>query len=948
MNLFSKKTNTEVDESEEYSTLTLPFVKDEHLRAALSEKPAEEVKPEPKAEEPKREEAKKAEPQKKEADAKAAAPHKEPQNVTVYPGGISPLEALKRKMSAETAEVAKEFDAEKKAEHKAASVMKSAPAAPVTKQAPTDEAKKADSVAVPLKADMQKPVRVATAPKAQHTSEEELKKIAENIAAKPVDPKPEPQEKPSLLKRCMPYIYDEDGVSQVDTKPDYVLESVEDIIRSAENRANEKIAERYRMTDKNGNTIKIEKIESSAKKAEPVIAAEEKPEPAEDITKTIELPTSSDILLDDFSGKRTVVTPTESVTTAYSKLTDYQTGISGEAEAATTVIPAVKVAKTDTMEDIVSHTRPVNIKDAPALKTQKPIAVTVKNDDIIPDVDDDYRTPEDAKRIGMMLKKRRRSAFSKLLVSILSVIVSAVFALIIPDNAFTEIPFLPCLIQFLLLAVSAFSNIGIFASFKNCFTKNTSAAAPVALSVTVTAVYLIIGLISGTYPSDPVLLTLIAVAVYDLFAYKHSTFRLNNFRIVASHSEKRAVALIDDQVAASSMARSSIEGEVLAAGVKKTSVLTDFIKLSSFERAFGGALGTAMIVFSALSVIFAVIVGVSHHSFDTALCVMSIILSIFAMPTYAFAEFMPLCDLGARLHKLGAMLCGKYSASRIEQSNAVVITSSELFPSGSIELFNMKTLSSNNIDSTLSCAASVAEAIGSPLVSVFNSFVDPAEKRPVADTVKYEDNLGISGWVGDNHYFIGNRTLMEAHSIKVPPLEVDRKILHKGYFPVYVAVGQRACALLIVKYNPVHSVRNELVKLVNAGITLLVENCDSNITAGMLSDYYGIYEDSIRVMDHKGVHNYKSAVKYSETYSAHAAYIGRPIGFLAIINGALRLRTVSNIMYALHIALSAIACIVFVLASLDGRMLLMHIAVCVLIEVISFVITLVTYLLTRK
>ena len=819
----------------------------------------------------------------------------EPEDINVVHGSVSPLDALKNKIKGNSAEVADEIDPQ--------------------------------------------PIAVIKTVESENLKEDEpsVSPLIELRVEKTKD---------SLLKRCMPYIYDDQGISQVNTKPDYVLESVEDIIKSAEQRAEEKIAKRYKLTDSKGNAVKLERIESSVNTkgtaTQSLIQKKEKP------VSKVSLPTSADILFDDFSGKRTEITPTESVTTTYSKLTDLQTGIGSFAEEKTIVMPSVNPVKSDTMEDILSHTRPVNIKDAPAIKAQKPVSVSVKADDNIPDVDDDYRSPDDAKRIGMKLKKQRRSAFFRLVFLIFSTITSAVFALILPKSLFDGAPFIPCLVQFGLLCLSALANINVFTSLKTLFTKSTSASAPVALCVSATLVYMIYGLIFGTYPSDVTLLTFIALSVYDYFTYLRASNVLDNFRIVASHSKKKAIALIDDQVTASSMARSSIEGEVLAAGVKRTATLTDFIKFSSCDSAFGGHLGTVVGVFSSMSLIFALIIGISHRSFDTALCVIVMMLSIFSMPTFSFAEFMPLSDLSSKLHKLKAMICSKYSAAKIEQCNAVVITSTELFPEGSIELFNMKTLSANNIDNTLTAAASIAEAIKSPLTSVFNTFVDPSEKRPSADTVKYEDNLGISGWVGDDHFFIGNRTLMEAHGIKVPPLEVDRKILHRGYFPVYVAKGQRACALLIVRYRPNRKVRDDLIRLVNSGMTLLIENCDSNITAQMLSDYYSIYPDSIKIMDHKGVHNYKTAVNYSEFFSAHAAYIGKPAGFFAIINGSLKLRSVSNIMYAMHIILSALFCIVLALASLDGRMTLLPVSVCVLLELISAVIALITYYIAKR
>ncbi len=866
MALFSSKHTDE--KQEEFSDMSLPFANDEQLPSADTQEPTAVV----------------TVPDKKEPSASAAR-DKKPTELPVYPGGVSPLDALKRKMSLPAAETAP------KTESKAVIMPK------------TEE------------------------PKAE--------------VSEPADAKP--AEHSSLLKRCMPYIYDEQGISQVDTKPDYVLESVDDIIRAAEERAKEKIAERYSFTDERGRVrpVTVEKLESSVahepvkpKEPEAESVTEKAPEP---ITVTA----GSGILFDDFSGKRTVVTETATVTTSYSDIPS-----SPAAKTDTIPVPPLK-PHTETMEDIVSHTRPVNVSDAPALKPQKPVSVNVVNDDVIPDVDDDYRSHDDTRRIGMKLKKQRRTAFFRLVTSVFALIASAVFALILPDSLFASTPFVPCLVQFGLLAICCFGNITIFASFKTAFTKRATSAAPVALLTAVMLSYVVFGLISGTYPNDPVLLVFLAFTAYNYFSYKRANDILNNFKIVASKSEKKAVALIDDQKTASSMARSAIEGEVLAAGVKRTAVITDFLKFSSADRAFGGRLGSIITVFSIISLAVGIIIGVSYKSFDSALCAMAICLSFLAMPTYSFAEFAPLSRLSKNLYSLGAMITGKYSASKIEQANAVVVTSAELFPNGTIELFNMKTLSANNIDRTLNSAAAIAAAINSPLSSVFNSFISKEEPMPTADTIKYEDNLGISGWVGDSHFFIGNRTLMEAHGIKVPPLEVDRKILHRGYFPIYVAEGGRACALLIVKYIPSRKVKRDLIKLVNAGLTLLVDNCDSNITAPMLSEYYGIYEDSIKIMDHKGVHNYKTAVNYSETFSSGAAFIGKPSGFFAIISGALKLKTASNILYALHIVLTAIACVIFILASLDGRVTLIQISVCALIELICLFAAAVTHLISK-
>ena len=59
---------------------------------------------------------------------------------------------------------------------------------------------------------------------------------------------------------------------------------------------------------------------------------------------------------------------------------------------------------------------------------------------------------------------------------------------------------------------------------------------------------------------------------------------------------------------------------------------------------------------------------------------------------------------------------------------------------------------------------------------------------------------------------------MIAHGVRVPALEVDKKMLRQGYFPVYVAVNQRACALLTVGYMVDRYVMKKLGRLQDKGL----------------------------------------------------------------------------------------------------------------------------------
>ena len=171
-------------------------------------------------------------------------------------------------------------------------------------------------------------------------------------------------------------------------------------------------------------------------------------------------------------------------------------------------------------------------------------------------------------------------------------------------------------------------------------------------------------------------------------------------------------------------------------------------------------------------------------------------------------------------------------------------------------------------------------------------------------------------------------------------------MLRKGYFPVYVACDQRACALLIVKYSPDEEIQNNLIKLVNTGVTLLVNNCDPNITEEMLCDYYSIYPDSVKIMDHIGSAKYKNAVNYQETTSAHAFTNGDILSYLTLLNYSIKLRKVSAVLLALYIITAVICASIFALVSLNGALSIMSVGICLMIQAVSLCISLLGYSLS--
>lgn len=773
----------------------------------------------------------------------------------------------------------------------------------------------------------------------------EIKPADEKVQKKPIKIK----KTSSLLAKCMPYIYDDKGINYAEEKPDYTLESVEDIIESAEKRADQKIARMYNL-----KASDIKRIGSDEKPVDdtPDVRPKVKEQATSvkkavrigDITTsvsagydTLSIPKVSDTLFDDFSGRRTDVSGEESVTSPYSANSRIDDG-------QTRVLPDFKSNSTgsEEYEDILSHTRPVGVVDISSSSTKpKTVSGIINASEEQCDIQvEEFKGPQDINRVGSMLKKNVFTSRVRFLATLfLTAVATALNIPTVKNTTNSTALGVTALIVFL-LALAA--NCNIFAGFKNAFTAKSRIELPLALAASVTAVYMVYSIILGQYPYEPVLIPLISFLVFDWCSYRKNFAIFENFKLIASKKPKKAVSLIDDVSVTAAMARSVISGEILAAGEQETEQVDDFLKNTLSDRPFAGKMNILAIVSVVAAVLIAPAAGVVFGSFDAVLLAAAMVMNIAAAPTVFIADMLPFAGISDKLQNWGAGVCSKYSAERIEQANAVVVSSAELFPDGCIKLYNMTPLSANPLDETIVLATAVAQSVNSPLYPMLKKILTDETSLPEADSVKYEDNLGLSGWVGNNHIMIGNRSLMQAHGVRVPALEVDRKILHRGYFPVYIACDQRACALLVVGYSVDADIEAELAKLSNRGVVLLVNNCDPNITEQMLCDYYSLYSDLVKILDNFGSQKYKSATEHTERVSAHGFNRGGIHGFISIITGSMKLRVLSNILYAVHIVATVVIWLLFAGMSL-GSMAIMSTSICALCELIGAVVALTAY-----
>ncbi len=722
----------------------------------------------------------------------------------------------------------------------------------------------------------------------------------------------------SLLDKCRAFTKDDDGNDfSVDNSPIYELESVAEILKSDSIGALESLSKKYNIVVKDETTHKKpteEKPIISKNEILPSKTAEDKKEITSIFKKLVDEANSAeksdDKIFEDYfldNNPQTEIDDLQKKVPDISDIDSNQKISSGntnlKAPATTIKFTPIRDAKNKSKISISSITATIDlnkklnfpIKNSPEVQSGE---TKLENSDFEDFVSkNQVNDISEGKKYLIKLAKSKRIKFLQIVSSFL-LFIAFLFNFITPIyDKFTTEPKSAILYCLILLVCEIFINIDMFFSFGNLFSKNLNADIAAATASTSALLLTILQYFDGTnkYSLDTfylLFLILVILTVRSITSFWSVSSKMSNLSVLLSKREKNAITFIGDTSVTFAMANNSIDGDVLIAAPKKTSFVKDFTKYYDYQSILGNTFGRLQIIYIILAVILGIIGKIYYGSLVSALFTSTSVLSIFAIPCLFFINTLPLHSASKKLNKSGAMLAGTEGAEQLEFANAAVISSSEIFPSGTIILKDLKILSNNNIDDTILKATSLTEAVGSPLSPIFKQIAKTNSKYvlPDSDTVKYEEKWGLSGWVDNELLFIGNRTLLESHGIEVPSLEVDKRILHEGYFPVYLATSQKAVALIIVDYRPSESIARELRKITNLGVTLLIKNCDPNISEGMLSDYFGLYEDTLKIISNAGINMFEKTVVDEDSCSAPALFTRKNLAMVKILNAATRIK----------------------------------------------------------
>lgn len=253
---------------------------------------------------------------------------------------------------------------------------------------------------------------------------------------------------------------------------------------------------------------------------------------------------------------------------------------------------------------------------------------------------------------------------------------------------------------------------------------------------------------------------------------------------------------------------------------------------------------------SVMSVINLIVTWALSRKFAVGFAALTITYSM-CVPAYAaLLVQLPLLWANRKFNKIGGMISSQNAVNELCRTNSIVLESKDLFDQNMCEMQGFKNFRSVRLDDAMLYAAAMAIRAGGPLTGVFDRmFVNRRDILPTVKSFSYEERLGVSGWINNQKVLLGTRDMMNNHSIYVPEDIDEDKYLVAGHEVIYLSIANTLAAFMVVDYVANKKLVPYLKRLRDSGVTILVRNCDPNVTGPMISQCFDMRLDNIKILN---------------------------------------------------------------------------------------------------
>ena len=474
---------------------------------------------------------------------------------------------------------------------------------------------------------------------------------------------------------------------------------------------------------------------------------------------------------------------------------------------------------------------------------------------------EDYTGEEDEKSILYELNHNIRKLFMR---SLLSGIIAAVVVVltivtrIFPNAICSAVPFAPAayaILLFILMAASLVLNrVAMLSGLSPLVhikgnSDTAVAVAGAAGMVQIIVSFFCLGDLNGFHVNYYTVIPMLAFFANNVGKLYMVLRVKDNFKFVSSKGQKYASKIYNNESVAMQMMSGTAADRPIIAYQHKTEFPSNFLKISYAPDPSEDLASKLAPITTMASIIIAVMYGAVKLSFADALNAFALITAVSVPVATLLSVNAPVRKLCKTLLSYGSMLSGYPSVKQFCDSTAIMIDANELFPAESISLEGIKTFEDYGIDESLLCGIAILKEAQNPIANAFDSVVAETEETlPEVESVLYEDEIGLVGWIKSERILVGSRTLMEKYSVEVPNMEYEEKYTSQGRQVTYLSRAGRLVAMFVTRYTPDAQLKAEMQRAETNGISFLIRTTDYNVTNDLVAKLYDLFYRSIKVL----------------------------------------------------------------------------------------------------
>lgn len=531
---------------------------------------------------------------------------------------------------------------------------------------------------------------------------------------------------------------------------------------------------------------------------------------------------------------------------------------------------------------------------------------------------EDYTGEEDEKSILYELNHNIRKLFMR---SLLSGIIAAVVVVltivtrIFPNAICSAVPFAPAayaILLFILMAASLVLNrVAMLSGLSPLVhikgnSDTAVAVAGAAGMVQIIVSFFCLGDLNGFHVNYYTVIPMLAFFANNVGKLYMVLRVKDNFKFVSSKGQKYASKIYNNESVAMQMMSGTAADRPIIAYQHKTEFPSNFLKISYAPDPSEDLASKLAPITTIASIIIAVMYGVVKLSFADALNAFALITAVSVPVATLLSVNAPVRKLCKTLLSYGSMLSGYPSVKQFCDSTAIMIDANELFPAESISLEGIKTFEDYNIDESLLCGIAILKEAQNPIANAFDSVVAETEETlPEVESVLYEDEIGLVGWIKSERILVGSRTLMEKYSVEVPNMEYEEKYTSQGRQVTYLSRAGRLVAMFVTRYTPDAQLKAEMQRAETNGISFLIRTTDYNVTNDLIAKLYDLFYRSIKVLP-TGLGNVLKEAEdtVEETSRSYLITNGKAASLARAVTGCVKIK--HNISLSIIIQLIAV------------------------------------------